>query len=115
MADPFEDAVDALSRVPGIRGALIVDAQAGVPVLAELAEGVDGAAVAALASSLFRRSSKGASTADFGALEMLQLEAEDGHVLVAGAGDLMVVAVADREAQLGLVRLHAHKAAEALR
>lgn len=115
MADPIRDAVDALSRVPGIRGALVVDAQAGVAVVAELSEGVDGAAVAALASSLFRRSANGARTADFGALDMLQLEAKDGHVLVAGAGDLMVVAVADRDAQLGLVRLHAHKAAEALR
>lgn len=114
MSDRYMDAVEALSRVPGIRGALVVDAHAGVPVVAELAEDVDGAAVAALATSLFRRSSKGARSAAFGALDILQLEAEEGHVLVAGAGDFMVVAVAERDAQLGLVRLEARKAAEGL-
>lgn len=115
MADPMRDALDTLSRVPGVRGALIVDAQAGVSVLSELSEGVDGAAVAALASSLFGRAGRGADAAAYGPLQMLQLEAEGGHVLVAGAGELVVVVVAETDAQIGLVRLHAHQAAEALR
>lgn len=115
MADPLREALDTLSRVPGVRGALIVDAQAGVSVVSELSEGVDGAAVAALASSLFDRAGRGAAAAAYGPLQMLQLEAADGHVLVAGAGELMVVAVAEPDAQLGLVRLHAQQTAEALR
>jgi predicted regulator of Ras-like GTPase activity (Roadblock/LC7/MglB family) len=114
MSDVFAQALDRLSHVQGVRGALIVEAAAGVPVVAELAEGVDGEAVAALASSLFRRTHKAADTAEFGRLRTLQLEADAGHVIVASGGDMLVVVVAEKNAQLGQVRLEAHRAAESL-
>jgi predicted regulator of Ras-like GTPase activity (Roadblock/LC7/MglB family) len=114
MSDVFAEALERLSRVPGVRGALIVETEAGVPVVAELAEGVEGGALAALASSLFRRTDKAARTAAFGKLRTLQLEAEGGHVVVAYGGELLVVVVAEKAAQLGMVRLEAHRAAEAL-
>ena len=114
MSDVFSQALSRLSHVSGVRGALIVEADAGVPVLSELAQGVDGDAVAALASSLYRRTHKAADTAEFGKLRTLQLEAEAGHVIVASGGDMLVVVVAEKNAQLGLVRLEAHRAAEAL-
>jgi predicted regulator of Ras-like GTPase activity (Roadblock/LC7/MglB family) len=114
MSDIFAEALDRLSRVPGVRGALIVETEAGVPVLAELAEGVDGGVVAAFAASLFRRTNKAAGTASFGNLRTLQLEADVGHVIVANGGELLVVVVAEKTAQLGQVRLEAHRAAEAL-
>jgi predicted regulator of Ras-like GTPase activity (Roadblock/LC7/MglB family) len=114
MSDPFAAALDRLSRISGVRGALIVEADAGVPVLAELSAGVDGAAVAALASSLYQRTGNAARVVEYGALRSLQLEAENGHVIVAGVGDLIVVVLAERSAQLGLVRLEVNRAAEAL-
>ena len=114
MSDVFAQALSRLSHVNGVRGALIVEAEAGVPVWSELAEGVDGEAVAALASSLFRRTGKAADTADFGKLRTLQLEADAGHVIVASGGDMLVVVVAEKNAQLGQVRLEAHRAAESL-
>ena len=114
MSDIYTEAVDRISRVPGVRGALIVETDAGVPVLAELAEGIDGTAVAALAASLFRRTGKAAQASAFGNLRTLQLEAEGGHVIVANGGELLVVVVAEKGAQLGMVRLEAHRAAEAL-
>lgn len=114
MSDIFAEALDRLSRVSGVRGALIVETDAGVPVLAELAQGVEGGAVSALASSLFRRTDKAAGTANFGRVRTLQMEAEEGHVIVANGGDLLVVVVAEKNAQLGQVRLEAHRAAEAL-
>jgi len=101
MSDPYRTSVERLSRVTGVRGALVVEIEAGVPVSAELAEDVSGQAVAALA-------------AGFGPARTLQLETTEGHVIMVGAGDLMVVVVAERGAQLGLVRLEAHRAAEAL-
>ena len=114
MSDIFAEALDRLSRVSGVRGALIVETDAGVPVLAELAEGVPGDVIAALASSLFRRTDKAAQTAEFGSLRTLQLEAEGGHVIVANGGELLIVVVADKNAQLGQLRLEAHRAAEGL-
>jgi predicted regulator of Ras-like GTPase activity (Roadblock/LC7/MglB family) len=107
--------VERLSRIPGVRGALIVDIEAGVPVVSELAAGVDGNAVAALAASLFRRTDRALGSAQFGKLGTLQLESDDGHVIVGNASELVVVAVAERQAQLGLVRLEVHRVAEALR
>jgi predicted regulator of Ras-like GTPase activity (Roadblock/LC7/MglB family) len=114
MSDVYSEAVERLSRVAGVRGALLVDSEAGVPVMAELAEGVSGSAVAALASSLFRRTAQASSSAGFGALATLQLEADDGHVVAVDAGELIIVVIAARDAQLGLVRLEAHRAAESL-
>jgi len=115
VSDLFQAALDRLSRVTGVRGAMLVEAEAGVPVMAELTEGVEGTAAAALATSLFKRTRKAAETAEFGKLTTLQLEAEGGHVIVADAGDLLVVVIAERNAQLGMVRLEAYRAAEALR
>jgi predicted regulator of Ras-like GTPase activity (Roadblock/LC7/MglB family) len=114
MSDVYTEALGRLSRVPGVRGALIVETDAGVPVVSELAEGVQEGALAALASSLFRRNNAAAQTAAFGPLRTMQLEADGGHVVVANGGELLVVVVAEKTAQLGMVRLEAHRAAEAL-
>lgn len=114
MSDVYRDSVDRLTRVSGVRGALVVEADAGVPVIAELAEDVAETAVAALAASLFRRSSAACRAAGFGGVRTLQLEAAGGHVIVVGSGDVVVVVVTEPQAQLGLVRLEALRAAEAL-
>ena len=114
MSDVYTEALARLSRVPGVRGALIVESDAGLPVVSELADGVDGSALAALASSLFRRTNNASQTAAFGKLSTMQLEAEDGHVVVSNGGDLLIIVVAEKTAQLGMVRLEAHRAAEAL-
>ena len=115
MSDIYTTAVDRVSHVNGVRGALLVDIQAGVPVVSELSEGVNGTAIAALAASLFRRTAEASRMSHFGNLGTLQLEADNGHVLVVDAGDMVLVVIATRDAQLGLVRLEAHRAAESLR
>jgi uncharacterized protein len=115
MSDPYTTAVERMSRIGGVRGALVVEAETGVPVAAELSEGVNGTAVAALTASLFRRSMQAAESAEYGLLRTLQLDADGGHVIAVGAADgLVLVAVASRDAQLGLVRLEAHRAARSL-
>lgn len=114
MSDIFHAAVDRVSRVPGVRGALIVDLQAAVPVVAELREGVDGTAVAALTATLFQRSTDAAAQGEVGVLRTLQMDAEQGHVLAVSVGELALVVFAEANAQLGLVRLEANRAAESL-
>jgi predicted regulator of Ras-like GTPase activity (Roadblock/LC7/MglB family) len=113
MSDPLAAALDRLSRVPGVRGALVVDVAAGVPVVAEVEADVDPAALAALAASVFRQTDRATEAAEFGRLRTVQLEARAGHVIVAGAGDLALVVVAAEDAQLGLIRLEAHRTVEA--
>jgi predicted regulator of Ras-like GTPase activity (Roadblock/LC7/MglB family) len=114
MSDTYRDALARVSHVPGVRGVLLVEAETGLPVLQELADGVNGGPVAALAASLFLRTAQASGSAGFGALATLQVEAEAGHVVVAHGGDLLVVAIAERDAQLALVRIEVGRVAETL-
>jgi predicted regulator of Ras-like GTPase activity (Roadblock/LC7/MglB family) len=114
VTDPLANALHRVSRVPGVTGALIVDAEGGVPVLADLREGVAGAAVAALAAALYQRTSNATDAAGLGRLDSFHLEAEAGHVVAAGAGELVVIAIVADDAQLGLVRIETQRAAQTL-
>lgn len=113
MAD-YERALEPLLRVDGVRAAILVDADMGVPVVVEADPGVDADAAAALAAELFRRTARGADLAGAGALRTLQLAAEDGHLLVAGAGDMLIVAVAAPDAELAVLRVEAGRVAGTL-
>jgi predicted regulator of Ras-like GTPase activity (Roadblock/LC7/MglB family) len=115
MNAAYRDALERVSRVPGVRGALVVLADDGVPVVEELQPDVSGAAIAALAAALFRRTGLAAGSADFGALETLQLEADGGQVLIGGAGELIVVALISDDAQIGRARVEVVRAAHSLR
>jgi predicted regulator of Ras-like GTPase activity (Roadblock/LC7/MglB family) len=114
MSAAYTAAVERLSRINGVRGALVVELEAAVPVVSEMSEGVNGMAVAALAASLYRRMVQACDTIGSAGLATLQLQADDGYVVVVGAGDLIVVAVAAHDAQLGLVRVEAVRAAESI-
>jgi uncharacterized protein len=114
MSDALVQALERLGRVPGVRAAMVVDARAGVSVMGDVAVDVAGQAVAALAAALFRRTAQGAAVAALGRVQSLQLEAADGHLILADAGELLVVAVAEPDAQVGMVRLEVRRTAEAL-
>jgi uncharacterized protein len=103
-----------LTRIRGVRGAIIADAEAGVPVASDVAAGVGETALAALAGSLFRRAADAAWATGQGRLRSLQLDAAGGHLVVVSAGPLLVVVLTDRSAQVGLVRVQAVRAAEEL-
>ncbi len=114
MTARYTDALERLSRVSGVAGALVVEAKAGVPVAADVAAGVDSGAVAALATAMYRGAQRAAQTGGYDGVHTLQLEATAGHVVVSSAGEMLVIAVAERDAQLGLVRLETQRAAESL-
>lgn len=115
MTDRLSRGLEALTRVDGVQGAMVVDVEAGVPVASQLATGVAESALAALAGALFSRTDDASVSGGYGALRVLQLEAAEGHVVVAGAGALVVVVLTDSTARLGLVRVRAERAAEELR
>lgn len=114
MTDVLRGAMRDLTRIPGARGALVVDTEAGVSVASDLETGVSETALAALTGSLFRRTAAAVGTAGHGGLRLLQVEATDGHLVMAGAGPLLVVVLTAPSAQLGLVRVKAARAAEDL-
>jgi predicted regulator of Ras-like GTPase activity (Roadblock/LC7/MglB family) len=109
-----EKVLGALTRIDGVRGAMVADAEAGVPVQSRLATDVRETALAAMAGILFSRTDEASRAAGFAGLETVQLQAKGGHMVVAGAGPLLVVVLTEPDARLGLVRVQATRAAREL-
>lgn len=111
----FRGALDAVTRVRGVRGAMVVSREDGLVVADTLMEGVKGNALAALAASLFQR--VGYSTIATGAGEprFVQLQSEEGILLaLAPSAELLIVAVTESAANVGLVRLEMLRAGDAV-
>jgi len=109
----FAHALDLVTRVRGVRGAMLVSGDDGLVVAEQLMEGIRGPAVAALAASVARRLGRAMETAGVGATLFWHLQAERGALLVVPApSGLLVVAVAEPEVNVGLVRLELLRAAE---
>lgn len=115
MSDvPFGQSLDLVTRVPGVRAAMLVSGDDGLVVAEQLMEGVKGSAVAALAASLATRLRRAMEAAGLGASLFWHLQAEQGALLVVpAASGVLVVAVTDPNVNIGLVRLELLRAAEA--
>ncbi|TMG84409.1 MAG: hypothetical protein E6H78_09875 [Betaproteobacteria bacterium] len=101
MSTPFTPVLDSLTRH-------------GITVDSNLQIGQDGARVAALAASLYRKARKSAQAAGLGSTGFMQMEAESGRLCVIGGDEIVLVVVAERTANVGLIRVEMLRAAEAL-
>ena len=105
--------LEAITRVRGVRGAMIVSSEEGLVVAESSMEGIDGAAVAALTAGVLARLTRATGAAGRTAPVFVHLRAEGGGLMAVPAqGELMVVAVTDPEVNVGLVRLEMRRAAE---
>lgn len=115
MTAGIHGSLEPITRVRGVRGALVVSAAEGIVVADSVMEGVDSQAVAALAAGLVARLRRATDAAGRGAPVFLHLEAEAGAVLaVPGERDLLIVAVTRADVNVGLVRLELRRAADRL-
>lgn len=106
-------ALDLITRVRGVRGAMLVSGDDGLVVAEQLMEGIKGPAVAALAASLGSRLRRAMEAAGVGAAQFWHLQGERGALLVVPTtSDVLVVAVAEPDVNVGLVRLELLRAAE---
>ncbi len=124
MSMRFRGILDTITRVRGVRGALIVGYQDGLVISDSLMEDVRGNAVAALTSSLTKHVANATSASGAGAPQFLHVQAARGALLavVGGRGggggegaEILVVAIADPSVNVGLVRLELIRAAEAVK
>jgi predicted regulator of Ras-like GTPase activity (Roadblock/LC7/MglB family) len=112
----FGKALDQVTRVRGVRGAMIVTADDGLVVAEQLMEGIKGPAVAALAASLANKLQRAMEAAGVGGSLFWHLQCEAGALLlVPSAAGLLVVAVADAEVNVGMVRLELLRVAETVK
>jgi predicted regulator of Ras-like GTPase activity (Roadblock/LC7/MglB family) len=109
----MHDALDRITRVRGVQGAMVVSADDGLVVGEAVMEGIRANAVAALAASLAARLGRATTAADAGTQRFVHLEAEEGALLLMPGGDgLVIVAVTDRHVNLGLARLEMQRMVE---
>jgi len=114
VSTPFTAVLETLTRQRGVRASLVVGAKDGMTIESNLQIGQDGNRVAALAASLYRKARKSSAAAGLGATGFMQLEAETGRICALGGEEIVLVVVADRTANVGLIRVEMLRAAEAL-
>jgi predicted regulator of Ras-like GTPase activity (Roadblock/LC7/MglB family) len=113
----YGEVLARVNRIPGVRGSMVVAAEDGLVVEDDLMVGVPGAAAEALVAALFGRARRSVESAAFGSASYLQVEGETGLLFAAAPpelGDLLLVVIAESWVNVGLVRLEAQKAVEAL-
>ncbi|HEV8265653.1 MAG TPA: roadblock/LC7 domain-containing protein [Gemmatimonadales bacterium] len=109
----FGHVLDLITRVRGVRGAMLVASDDGLVVAEQLMEGIKGTAVAALAASLAGRLRRAMEAAGVGTAVFWHLQAERGALLVVpAAAGVLVVAVTEPDVNIGLVRLELLRGAE---
>jgi len=111
----LESVLEAITRVRGVRGAMVVSVEEGLVVAESSMEGIQGAAVAALTAGVVARLARATEAAGRTAPAFVHLQARAGGLVAVPAGpDLLVVAVTDPDINVGLVRLELRRAAERL-
>ncbi len=113
MSDGLERSLDRISRVRGVQGSMFVAADDGLGIAQLLMVGVNGKVVAAFAASLARKVGGAAAAIGAGRVRFIQMQAENGILLVALGGDMLVVVVADAGVNVGLTRLEMMRAVDA--
>ena len=115
MTTAYSQALDRVTRVRGVRGAMLVAGDDGLVIAEQLMEGIKGPAVAALAASLATRLRRAMGAAGVGDSLFWHLQCDKGALLVVFSGSgVLVVAVAEAEVNVGMVRLELLRAAESV-
>ena len=115
VTNQFTKVLDALTRQRGVRASLVVDPRDGIAIDSNLQFGDDGNKLAALAATLYRKARQSAQAAGLGATGFMQLEAEAGRMCILGGETLVLVVIAETDANVGLIRVEMRRAAEELR
>jgi len=109
----FATALDSITRVHGVRGAMLVSLSDGLVVAESSMDGVDGVPVAALTASLAGRLRRTTEAAGRRPPTFIHLRATTGTVLaVPSHDDLLVVAIGAPDINVGLARLEMLHVAE---
>lgn len=111
-------AVASLSHVPGVIAAMVVGALDGLIVETSAMVGTSSGSgdtrkhTAALAAYLYSKVTRASDAARLGTPRFMRLEAEQGHICIVGARDVVLVTIVTPGANLGRVRLDMMNAAK---
>ncbi len=117
MKAAFAEVVSTLSHLPGVLVVMVVGASDGLivetsPIKGGSVGGADSRKhTAALAAYLYSKVGRASDAARLGTPAFMRLEAEQGHICVVGAGEVVLVTIVTPDANLGRVRLDMMQAA----
>lgn len=114
MSTSFTPILDSLTKQRGVRASLVVGADDGMTIDANMQIGMESTRVAALAASLYTKARRSAAAAGLGATGFMQLEARDGRICIIGGDQVVLVVVADPHANVGLIRVEMLRATREL-
>lgn len=114
MTESFSTVVSRLQRNRGVVGVMLVGIGDGTVIAGDAGTGRDSDTAAALAASLFRRTRAAAADAGLGPASYVRLEADRGYLCATARDDVLIVAVADCNINLGKLRLDMLGASELL-
>jgi predicted regulator of Ras-like GTPase activity (Roadblock/LC7/MglB family) len=104
--------INSLSEVEGVRAAILVRRD-GAPV-GDAVTGEDEELLGALTGAIFGTINKAMKRTGLGELSDVVVTAELGSIQAMGAGDFVVVVLADRASNIGMIRLEMRTAASRL-
>jgi predicted regulator of Ras-like GTPase activity (Roadblock/LC7/MglB family) len=112
MTSEYDLIVAQIERQPGVIGAMLVGIEDGLAIAGADTLGAGWEPAAALASSVFRRTRRASEDAGLGDAKFVRLEADRGHLCATATGEIVLVAVTDKNINLGKLRLEMLSAAE---
>lgn len=104
--------VHALSEIDGVRAGLIVRRD-GTPV-GSIVTGEDEELLGALTGAIFATINRAMQRTGLGELDDMVVTSTEGSIQAMAAGDLVLVVLADRRSNIGLIRLELRRAARRL-
>ncbi len=117
MIAPLDAVLDPVARTRGVRAVVLAAEDDGVPIHAIAQTDVDAETLTALGCRLYRSARLASERAGFGASSIMHVEAEGGQVVAARAGRavgaLVLIILADSDANTGALRLVLARAATA--
>ncbi len=103
-----------LTRVSGVQGTVLVDRD-GMVILSELDADLDGERVGAMAAAIVATVEDSLAKVDRGPLVHLQMDAEEGKIIVEEAGKALLVVLTEKSVNIGLIRIEIKTAADKLK
>jgi predicted regulator of Ras-like GTPase activity (Roadblock/LC7/MglB family) len=110
----IKETIDDLGRVEGVRLALVVSLD-GLLVASTGVGGEDDEVVAAMAAAILGTVGRAAARAGLGRVSDILIGAANSSLQLLDVNDVIIVVVAHREANVGLIRLAMRRTAKKLK
>jgi uncharacterized protein len=110
----MREILDGLNEVVGVRGSMVVTHD-GMVVAAKLSGDLEQDLLAAIATTVIRKTLQALNTADFGAFSRYDLQASHGRMIFVDTGIAHLVVVTERNIDIGPASLEIESAARRIR